>query len=76
MFYCLSRFYQGDWGDVPTEDKEANDNALTAGEGRIVARYPKSATLQNDVYLIAYFSESNPGDVNYNNITVMYVNEY
>lgn len=38
MLECLQRHRQGDWGDVCTEDKQANDDALKHGD-RILSAY-------------------------------------
>lgn len=35
---CLSRYIDNDWGDIPEEDWNANDEAVKNGE-RIVASY-------------------------------------
>lgn len=35
---CLSRHLNGDWGDVPDEDKALNDAALAAGD-RLLSVY-------------------------------------
>ena len=39
MFHALNRHAQGDWGDVPPEDKEANDRAAMEGNERILSSY-------------------------------------
>jgi hypothetical protein len=36
---CLARHLMGDWGCVPDEDRQANEEALTHGE-RILSAYP------------------------------------
>lgn len=73
---CLDLFFSGMYGEVPEEDTEQNNAELEAGEGRIVARYKKEEKLTDDIYIIAYFSESNPGDIDFNNITILYTWEY
>ncbi len=35
---CLARHAAGDWGDLDTEDREANDVALATG-GRLLSSY-------------------------------------
>lgn len=35
----LNRHITGDWGDLTEEDKQANDNALKCGEGRLFSAY-------------------------------------
>ena len=37
---CLGRFTQHDWGILTDSDREQNDNAVKAGEGRIHGVYP------------------------------------
>ena len=32
MFQSVSKFQKGDWGDMPEEDKEANDKSKSNGE--------------------------------------------
>ncbi len=39
MQKCLARHLTGDWGVVPEDDKEANEDALQHGE-RILSAYP------------------------------------
>ena len=39
MQKCLARHLTGDWGCVCTDDKQANDEALSNGE-RILSAYP------------------------------------
>ncbi len=73
---CLSLFFSGMYGKMGPEDTELNEEELSSGEGRIMARYEAQGKLREDVYIIAYFSESNPGDIDYNNTTVLYVSEY
>ena len=38
IFACLNRHREGDWGDIDSEDKEANDFAAK-GDGRILSSY-------------------------------------
>lgn len=73
---CLALFFSGMYGQIPAEDTELNEEELKAGEGRIVARYEAQGNLAEDVYIIAYFSASNPGDLDYNNTTILYCSEY
>lgn len=40
VFASLQRHVAGDWGDVCTEDREANDKALEMGE-RVLSAYEK-----------------------------------
>lgn len=73
---CLQRLYKGDYGTVPAEDTDANNSELAAGEGRIVARYKAAEGLQEDIYIIAAFSESMADNLDANNTMIMYVSEY
>ena len=73
---CLSLFFSGMYGQMSPEDTELNEEELRAGEGRIMARYEAQENLREDIYIIAYFSASNPGNVDYNNTTVLYCGEY
>ena len=72
---CLDLFFTGNYGEIPPEDTEANDQELAAGEGRIIARYKKAHNLQGDIYIIAYFSQSTEG-IDANNTTILYCSEY
>lgn len=63
---ALRRFTFQDWGNVPVEDKEANDSDLRAGTGRILARY---STPPGDIYIISYPGTDTPA-------TVLFCNEY
>jgi len=73
---CLGRFFAGDFGDVPEEDAEANRAELTRGEGRALARYPARKNLAGAIYIQAYFSTAEPGDLERNNTLVMYCDDY
>ena len=73
---CLSLFFSGMYGKMGPDDTELNEEELRAGEGRIMARYEAQGKLTEDIYIIAYFSQSNPGDIDYNNTTVLYCGEY
>ena len=74
---CVNRMYNGDYGTMPAEDIEQNNRELEDGIGRIVCRYEKKGTLTNDFYIIASFNENMPlEELDYNNIMVMYVDEY
>ena len=75
IFSCVDRFYAGDYGEVPPEDTAANNAELEAGEGRIVARYKSAQGLEEDIYIIAYFSESN-AEEDYNYTSIFYVSDY
>lgn len=73
---CLSCCFAGNWGTMPAEDAESNDAELAAGEGRIIANYPQQGKLTGDIWIIAYFSEIHPGNTHYNNILILYPDEY
>lgn len=72
---CLEQFKKGHYGITPLEDVKSNMSELEDGEGRIVARYEGGDILEGDIYIIAYFSFTEPGaDCNYT--TILYCNEY
>ena len=73
---CLSRCFAGDYGSICADDVESNNAELEAGEGRILAAYPQQYKLTDKIWIIAYFSESNPDSMDYNNITILYPDEY
>lgn len=60
---------------IPAEDTDANNAELEAGEGRIVARYKAKYSLEDDIYIIACFSQEIPG-IDANHVMIMYVTEY
>ena len=76
VLQCLQRLYSGDYGAIPAEDTDANNSELAAGEGRIVARYKAAEGLQEDIYIIAAFSESMADSLDANNTMIMFVSEY
>lgn len=57
----IARYRNGDWGDIPEEDKRMNDAAVKNGDDRIVARY-------NDIYIITEWDRSAT--------TILFTNEY
>ena len=71
---CLVRFYNGDYGEVPQEDTEANNRDLLSGEGHVLARYKAKRKLDRDIYIEAHFSESVPG-MDANHTMIMYCDE-
>ena len=75
ILHCLDCFFTGNYGAMPAEDTEANNRELQAGTGRIIARYKAAEGLREDVYIIAYFSDTEQGN-DYNYTTVMYTGEY
>ena len=72
---CLKRMMSGDYGKIGQEDTNANNAELLEGEGKILARYEKRYELTEDIYIIAYFSQSMQG-IDSNHVIIMYVNEY
>lgn len=73
--HCLIQFFAGNYGEIPQEDTQANNDELAAGEGRIIARYKKAHALTDDIYIIAYFSET-CSEVDANYTTILYRHEY
>ena len=74
---CLfMHFFTGDYGEVPPEDTESNNEELAAGEGKILARYKQAHKLEGDIYICARFSKSMPESLDANHILIMYCNEY
>lgn len=65
---AVKRFVLGDWGEVPPEDKEANNKDLKDRDGRVLARYK---TPEGDIYINMEFY---PTGENY--ACVMFCNEY
>lgn len=72
---CLDLFFNGDYGETPPQDIEANNIELQAGTGRIVARYKAAEDLKKDIFIIAHFSGQEQGN-DYNYTTIMYTDEY
>lgn len=68
VYKALKRFNSGDWGNVPQEDKDANNADLTRREGRVLARYD---TPNGDIYINLSFEESGEDTA-----LLMYCNEY
>ena len=69
--FCLEIF-----GEICAEDMAANLEELNQSEGRVIGRYRAAEALQQDIYIIGYFSRINPCDIEQNNIVIMYVGEY
>ena len=66
VYGALARYMGGDWGDLPAEDKEMNDNAVKApGSDRILARYNLKF---GDIYIITEWDRSYT--------TLMFCSEY
>lgn len=72
---CLSRFYRGDYGEIPQEDADLNNADLKAGEGHVLARYKASHNLDRDIYIESCFSQSNPDVLDCNYTMIMYCDE-
>ena len=51
---CLSKHIRGDWGDVCTEDKQSNDQALQDGD-RILSSY---TVLGTKIWIITEWDRS------------------
>lgn len=66
---ALERFIAGDWGDVPEEDKQANDRDLQNRCGHVLGRYK---SLDGDLYINLEFGETEADDV----ALIMYRDEY
>lgn len=73
---CLMRLYNGDYGEIPPDDTDANNKELEAGQGRIVARYKKAGKLTGDIYIITEFDKDDPDNLDANQTMVMYCSEY
>lgn len=73
---CVGRFYRHDYGAIPPEDVAANENELKQSAGRIIAKYEAGPGLKEPIFIIAYFSEDHPGNVDYNYTTVCYTSDY
>lgn len=63
---AVERFFNRDWGNVPEQDKEANNADLAANAGRILARYE---TPDGDIYINYYPGTLEPA-------VIMFCNEY
>lgn len=70
VYAALGRFNAGDWGEVPQEDKEANNADLAARDGHVLARYH---TPNGDIYINLVFDEPS---INSDAATIMYCEEY
>lgn len=73
---CLSRFYQGDYGEICDEDTAANNTELDEGFGHVLARYKAKHSLTEDIYIDSHFSADMPlSELDYNNTMIMYCSE-
>ena len=48
LAHCLARHLAGDWGDLDTDDRRANDHAARTRDGRLLSRYDLPAWLAAD----------------------------
>ena len=62
--HAVKEFCHGRWGEVPQEDKEANNHDLETLTGRIVARYKTSV---KDIYIMTE---------NWEKALIIYCDEY
>ena len=62
---ALNRYFRRDWGEMPQEDKNLNDEALRTGDDRIFASYDTSG---GKVYIITEWDRSYT--------TVLFADEY
>lgn len=67
---AVARFVRKDWGEVPDEDKQYNDEDLKNRDGHVLARYE---TPEDDIYINLSFDEVAPGS---NTALIMFCNEY
>ena len=65
VFRAVERYLSGDWGEVPEEDKQANNSDIAAQCGRVVARYK---TCIDDIYIIT--------DGDFETTTILFCDEY
>lgn len=75
IYYCLERFFAGDFGEIPTEDIEANNRELEKSNGRIIAKYKPEAGLTDYFYIMAHFNEEQPEE-EYNYTSIFYCIDY
>ena len=48
----LSRYREGDWGDMTSSDKRANDDAVACGDARILASYKRPDHPTQNIWII------------------------
>ena len=75
---CLGRMYAGDYGALCQDDIDSNNQELEGGEGRIVCRYPAAprSAMDDDIFIICYFSEENKGILDCEYCMIEYCHEY
>lgn len=52
VWECLSRYREGDWGDMTSSDKRANDDAVACGDARILASYKRPGHPTQNIWII------------------------
>lgn len=52
VWQCLSRYREGDWGDMTFSDKRANDDAVACGDERILASYKRPGHPTQNIWII------------------------
>ena len=52
IWQCLSRYREGDWGDMTSSDKRANDDAVACGDARILASYKRPDHPTQNIWII------------------------
>lgn len=70
VYEAFKKFNKGDWGKVPDEDKEANDEDLRQRDGHVLGRYE---TPKGDIYINLIFDEPS---IKSDCATAMYCSEY
>ena len=67
---CLARHVKGDWGDVDSEDKQANDQALKQGD-RLLSAYKDDRFPRHGVSTIWIITEADRSAT-----TILFPDEY
>lgn len=71
----IEKFSKLDYGKVPPEDVEANNNDLRSWAGRIIGRY--SGPNETDLYFIGYPREPEEGqNERWIDVFITYVSDY
>ena len=68
VWECLSRYREGDWGDMTSSDKRANDDAVACGDARILASYKRPDHPTQNIWIITEADRSST--------TVLFPDEY
>lgn len=68
VWQCLSRYREGDWGDMTSSDKCANDDAVACGDARILASYKRPDHSTQNIWIITEADRSST--------TVLFPDEY